>query len=400
MSNCTHISVVCLNEYELIRKYRCVDCAAVMMCSCDEARGRRFLPHQLANGAVLETQERVPVTAGFQNRVCRECKGLKQEAHPVSESWGRTSKIKRYYWRELWFRQQEIAAGMAVESAEDVEVSGVEGKAALARARALEEIKRLHASSPKYAFREESQDEVIRRHSVDVIRLDVTYIRTRATRAQLLLDGCAVTAEEYVIRHFQSSGYSVVKLESRPFHVLFGIYMWLLIQDPADSNNVLAGFAGRNPPNQPKGAEVWMYRPRDFGTTGYGKRRSAEIEAHLSSLEDLQWLFDYWLTPSRELRRYLWADEPHDVEAARLLVRILPAATIKLVLRYLVEAYWERYLGWPDLFAYRDGEFRLLEVKSSGDKLSEDQKRWIEDNAAKLTLPFSIVKLHRKSVVG
>jgi hypothetical protein len=47
----------------------------------------------------------------------------------------------------------------------------------------------------------------------------------------------------------------------------------------------------------------------------------------------------------------------------------------------------------------RDGEFFLLEVTSSNDKLSEDQKRWIKGNAAELGLPFKVVKIHRKSVV-
>lgn len=57
--------------------------------------------------------------------------------------------------------------------------------------------------------------------------------------------------------------------------------------------------------------------------------------------------------------------------------------------------YWERYLGWPDPLAFREGEQLLLEVKSSSDKLSEEQKRWIGDNAQTLKIPFKLVKLHR-----
>ena len=40
--SCRHREVSCLNEYELIRKYRCDNCGLVMMCSCDEPIGRRF----------------------------------------------------------------------------------------------------------------------------------------------------------------------------------------------------------------------------------------------------------------------------------------------------------------------------------------------------------------------
>ena len=67
---CSHAAVTCLNQYEFIRKYRCADCGAVMMCACDEAFGRRFLSHQLSEGVELETQARVPVTAGFQPAIC------------------------------------------------------------------------------------------------------------------------------------------------------------------------------------------------------------------------------------------------------------------------------------------------------------------------------------------
>jgi hypothetical protein len=78
---------------------------------------------------------------------------------------------------------------------------------------------------------------------------------------------------------------------------------------------------------------------------------------------------------------------------------VLPAFTLIAILRYLVQNYWGRYLGWPDLLAYRDSEVRLVEVKSSGDKLSEDQKRWIADNHEMLKLPLAILKIHRKRVI-
>ena len=60
--------------------------------------------------------------------------------------------------------------------------------------------------------------------------------------------------------------------------------------------------------------------------------------------------------------------------------------------------YWGRYLGWPDLLIYRGAEYRMVEVKSSSDKLSDDQKRWIRDNHEILKLPFKLVKLRKKEV--
>src|SRR5690349_2253920 len=76
MDDCTHAKVVCLNQYELIRKYRCSTCGGVMMCACDETRGPAVVPHQLREGTEYGTRTRVPVTLSFQSRVCPECRGL------------------------------------------------------------------------------------------------------------------------------------------------------------------------------------------------------------------------------------------------------------------------------------------------------------------------------------
>jgi hypothetical protein len=140
------------------------------------------------------------------------------------------------------------------------------------------------------------------------------------------------------------------------------------------------------------------------GAPAYGVRRKDAIETHLSAemldRSNLLWLFDYWVEPSFPLRNYLWAHHEEDVRAARNLVEVLPPATVVEILRYLVENYWDRYVGWPDLFVWKTGEFFFAEVKGSGDKLSEDQKRWVTDNAERLRVPFKLVKLHKAAVAG
>jgi len=90
MSDCSHGQVDCLNHYELIRKYRCRSCGAVMMCGCDEDIGRSDRPHQIQQGTEYESRRRVPVTAGFQPRICNECRGIPEKAHPMAEIHGRT----------------------------------------------------------------------------------------------------------------------------------------------------------------------------------------------------------------------------------------------------------------------------------------------------------------------
>ena len=408
MTDCAHVDVRCLNHFELIRKYECLQCGAVMMCACDEVIGRKFLAHQLMEGSELDTHRRVPVTAGFQPKICRECRGLPPEAHPVAAIHGRTSKLKRYYWRELAFREMELVAewtnanGGQQTKTDEADQIKHQGRA---EKQALLEIKALHAATPKYTYDDESQESILSRCRVQIINLNGTYQRGLTDRKVRLLDGEeAISVEEYASRYFQRLGYSVSPLESRPFHVLFGVFMWLLIQDPGDQLNRLVEFGDRLAFERgEQGQVIWMLLPEDFGTRGYAKRRAVDIDKHLSTsmenTEELQWLFEYWLEPSRNLRQYLWAYRDEDVQTARQLVAVLPAIFIVSILRYLVEDYWGRYLGWPDLLVYKSSDYKFVEIKSSGDKLSDDQKRWISDNHSILHSPFFLIKVHKQKVV-
>lgn len=123
------------------------------------------------------------------------------------------------------------------------------------------------------------------------------------------------------------------------------------------------------------------------------------IEEHLAQLlperDELLWTFDYWRPMSADLRQYRWAHREEDVDRARKLVEILPPRTVIAILLYLVDDYWGRFLGWPDLLLHRPDAFRFVEVKSSSDKLSQEQKHWIAENHDRLHLPFAIAKIHR-----
>ena len=178
--------------------------------------------------------------------------------------------------------------------------------------------------------------------------------------------------------------------------------MWLLIQDVRDPLNRIVSFGDRAAYEERREKPpIWTDLPEDFGTKGYATRRASAIEEHFELLapDALPWLFDYWEQPSANLRQYLWAHRAGDVGRARQIVEILPPVTLLAILRYLVADYWNHFLGWPDLLLHRDGAFLFVEVKSSSDRLSEDQKRWIADNHDTLQLPFRIAKIHRTSTV-
>lgn len=400
---CGHQDVRCVNSYEFIRKYECADCRAVMMCACDREFAEKFLPHQLTKGRDSESGVDVRVTIGFQPTVCRECRGLPAESHPKAQLYGRSSKVLRYYWREIYFETTKRFAKWAEDQGQaDRRRARREHKARYEEIEheVIEEIKLLHSRSPKYLYSELSQAEVLSRCGVEIVDLRAEYLNdVDGSRRLVTAAESFATPEEAAAGYFRSAGFEVIDCESRPFHVLFGVYMWLLIQDPGDPLRYFAGFGDRTAYDAgKKGEMVWTFLPKDFGRPGYATRRSEAISEHFRILEDdLVWLFNYWLEPSKDLRQYLWAHSEDDVMRARRIIEILPADTVRRILRYLVESYWARFTGWPDLLVFNSTSYFFAEVKGSGDKLREDQKRWIENNAAVQRLPFKLVKIHRQA---
>lgn len=303
------------------------------MCACDEPFGLRFLAHQLEYGVELDTQERVPVTLGFQPNICNACRGLRLVPAPASAIRGRTSKIKRFYWRELFFAKTER---MAAWQAANREASPVEVQTARRRIEneVLDEIKALNATAPKYDMREPSQSEILERYSVEVEVLHPAYAASPEKGAMVMWEGEVVSPETYTAHHYEASGWSVMPLESAPLHALFGVMMWLLIGDLRDPKNGMVTFRSRTAfDTGEEAARVMTHLPEDFGTRGYGRRRAKQINEHLALLSPdgvadrnaLLHLFDYWHDPSSGLRQYLWAHRTADVERARRLIEVLPA---------------------------------------------------------------------------
>ena len=267
----------------------------------------------------------------------------------------------------------------------------------------LNEVRAAHERSPKYVFTEDSQDQVIRRYGVEIVALRGTHVRSEVG-GLAILDGVEQCGpEEFAARHFRRLGYQSLFLESRPLHVLFGVFLWMLIQDPDDPLSQPNGFGDRNAFDRgERGERIWTFLPEDFGSSSYALRRASAVEEHFRFLEtgkeNLLGTFDYWISPSEPLRQYLWAHRKTDLDRVREVLCVLPPGIIIAILRHLLADYWGRYLGWPDLLCHRNGEFFLAEVKSSKDKLSHQQKEWIAQNASGLRLPFKVVKIHREGM--
>ena len=232
MKPCSHTDVVCLNQYELIRKYQCANCNAVMMCACDKEHGERFLPHQLHNGHCLKTNERVPVTNGFQIGICPECRGKPPVVAPTAPMPGRTTKITRYYWREIAFETtrhfHERYPNSEFGEFDD------ENKRKDIEREVIDEIKAEHEISPKYKYQKSSQSAVIANTDTDIILVSAKYVKSEERKVLIEHKSQLMTVEAFGATHFKQAGYRCLATESRPFHVLFGILMSPVIQDPHD----------------------------------------------------------------------------------------------------------------------------------------------------------------------
>ena len=402
MDACKHSEVTCLNQYEPIRKYRCLGCGGIMMCRCEEDFARRYLPHQL-NRAAIAGHDRIPVTLGFQEGVCNTCRGLPEPCCPKSDRPGTASKIRRYYWREIEFIVIPLFAEWSAANGYQnwLDALGPHKDAYHDfYLQAVENVKRAHARSPKYSYSEESTNEVLKRHSVEIVDLFPVRVE-RAGVSMFEFDGRLFrSANEVAERNFEKSGHNCLFLESRPVHVLFGVLMWKVIQDPGDPKIRRVGVARRLTTGEWRNqGRIWTIMPPDFGTRQYSGRRARALEEHFAALPernaDLLALFDRWLDPSYPLRSYLAGHRNEDVERARQLLSVLPGESTIRILRYLAVYYWERHCGWPDMVFYRGTDYFLAEVKFSSDGLKVDQKQWVRGNADELHPPFKLIKVHR-----
>lgn len=372
------------------------------MCRCEEDFARRYLPHQISQAAVAG-HERIAVTLGFQEGVCNTCRGLPEPCCPKSDRPGTASKIRRYYWREISLIMIPLFANWA-------ETNGYENWLdALGRHKdvhhdfyleAVEKVKQMHFGSPKYSYSEESTNEVLERYSVEIV--DLFPVRVERSGASMFEFGGEFlrSANDVAQRNFEKEGYSSLFLESRPFHVIFGVFMWRVIQDPGDPKIRRVCVTRRLPTGECRNqGTIRTIMPADFGTRQYFERRVEALEEHFAALPDckagLLAVFDRWLDPSYPLRSYLAGHRNEDVARARQLISVLTADFTARILRYLAVYYWERHCGWPDMLFHKNTDFFLAEVKFSGDGLKVDQKEWVRGNANELHLPFKLIKVHR-----
>jgi hypothetical protein len=408
MEQCGHEHIRCLNHYESFRKYLCEDCGKVFMCQCERVLALTFLSHQVREGTEYGTQIRYPVV-GFQEGICAACRGEIEEAHPMAAIYGLKGKVERYYWREIfktycsyvleWMAQNDVSIKDIIEFERRFAAEAKELKKA-----AKKHWQNVHKTSPKYSTRETSQAAFFCEVPVSTTEVEASYIKIDKNEQKIgkWVNACGeiCSVEQIALEHYRAQGYEGRFCERKLISALVGTLLAPVIQDKEDPRlqvalrNSTKGWRSDN-----RSTPMIAFKiPEDFGSAEYWVRRQDAFEHYIESLGDRRYILDLYealLDTSIGLRDYLWVNDDKAVALGRLALRVMPSDTLKQVLRWTIAHFWERYSGWPDLFVFRLGEFKFVEVKSPLDELSADQMNWFRWAVQESRIPCEILRVKK-----
>lgn len=212
----------------------------------------------------------------------------------------------------------------------------------------------------------------------------VTPVAPPRTEVELALPATPVCVELAVREHWHSDVEPVFYVENALVNSLFGLLCWPAIFAPLPG----AFF------------HPFQSAPADLGAADFVSRRSALFEGCLARLDD---------GSHREVILQRFADKQGvqspfvswGVLTEPLLVLALdciPAAHLKLFCRRLLSDLRANRTGLPDLVRFWPAEHRyqLVEVKGPGDRLQDNQIRWLA-YCARHDLPASVCHVRWRS---
>lgn len=200
---------------------------------------------------------------------------------------------------------------------------------------------------------------------------------TGLTELQLPLEQAALGVEQAVQLHLEQEGGQVHYVENTLFNSLFGLLCWEAIFAPMPG----AFF------------HPFQSAPQDLHDPEFQARRSAlfndclgqlddgryqqTIRRHFVSKQGLQSPFVYWQVLNQTLLDQALA--------------CLPAVHLKRCFERLLEDIQSNRAGMPDLIQFwpEQQRYRMIEVKGPGDRLQDNQLRWI-DFCAEHGLPVEV----------
>jgi len=405
---CKHLSIRCLNHYEIFRKYLCEDCGGIYICQCEKELALTFLPYQVNNAQEYGTRKRFLVT-GFAPNMCAECRGETEMSHPRAAIYGQKGKVERYYWREIYKTYcQYILEWMNQNSEKTKDILEFQkrfpGVAKELKKKAKNRWKTVAKQNPKYNMKEPTDAEFLARTPIPEVHISVEYRQAEKGNQKIgkwvSRDGSLVPVEQIATELYASQGYSVLRCERLLISTWVATFLSPSIQDITDPRertvfrNSTKGWTSRNRDT----GLIAILLPEDFGSVEFFKRRKDAILSNLGYIrnaDNLSIVFNGLLKSSESLRDYLWVNSDIAIETAKKALNILPKDIMIASLEWAIQNFWQRQHGWPDLFVYTDNNYKFVEVKSPYDKLSQEQMQWF-DWALKQKVPSEILRVNRK----
>lgn len=188
------------------------------------------------------------------------------------------------------------------------------------------------------------------------------------------LDLSRERVELAVKAHLEAQGWQVYFCENALLNGLFGLAFWPVIFAPVEGAFINA----------------YQYRPLDLYHSDFASKRREEIEQVMQTLQGRDWSAllttyrDKYATNNAFVQWSLL-----DETLLSLALNTIPTPTLIALFRILLSDLKLYRNGQPDLIAFKEGQYRWIEVKGPGDKLQDNQWRWIE-HFTRLEVPFSV----------
>ena len=191
---------------------------------------------------------------------------------------------------------------------------------------------------------------------------------------RLELDLSQTRVELAVKQHFESQGWNVYFSENSFLCGLFGLAFWDVI-----FSDVEGAFINR-----------YQHRPLDLYHSDFLDKRAEQIEAVFQILSEhgLSHLLDTYDNKQGIANPFVhWNHFPKALieHSMASIPNVLIVELFKVILSDLKLFR----TGMPDLIAFKGDEFHWIEVKGPGDKLQDNQWRWIKE-FERLSVPFSV----------
>lgn len=172
--------------------------------------------------------------------------------------------------------------------------------------------------------------------------------------------------EEAVRQHLAAAGGEVHYVENTLFNSLFGLLCWEAVFAPVPG-------AFFNP---------FQSAPQDLHDSDFQHRRSQVFERCLSRLDDgthRQAILDCYATKRGLQSPFVFWGKLSETLLDQAL-GCLPGAHLKQCFLRLLQDIRNNRTGMPDLIQFwpEQGRYRMVEVKGPGDRLQDNQLRWLE----------------------